>query len=49
MNNTPEDLRMVMIDSKMVELIALQRAAASVRQGGDEHRTHPGRAALGGG
>ena len=48
MNNTPEDLRMVLIDSKMVELIRFNGSASFVRQSGDEYRTHSRCSALGG-
>ena len=36
MNNAPEDLRMVMIDSKMVELIAFQWLTSSLWKSGDK-------------
>ena len=49
MNNTPEDLRLVMIDPKMVELVRFNGLPHLYGKVETEHRAHPGRAALGGG
>ena len=49
MNNTPEDLRLVMIDPKMVELVRFNGLPHLYGQGGDRSGAHPGRAALDGG
>ena len=49
MNNTPEDLRLVMIDPKMVELVRFNGLPHLYGQGRDRPAAHPGRAALDGG
>ena len=48
MNNTPEDLRLVMIDSKMVELIRFNGLPHLFGKVETEYRAHPRRFALGG-
>jgi DNA segregation ATPase FtsK/SpoIIIE, S-DNA-T family len=49
MNNSPEDLRLVMIDPKMVELVRFNGLPAPIWQGGDQPGAHPGRVTLDGG
>ena len=41
LNNSPQDLRMVMIDSKMVELLRFNGLPHLLGKGRDQHRAHP--------
>ncbi len=49
MNNTPEDLRLVMIDPKMVELVRFNGLPHLYGQSRDRPAAHPGSPALDGG